>query len=264
MIDRPANETLADALMAAYEGPLLPPVRDAFADGDVAAAYAVQLAQVTRWTTAGRRMAGRKIGLTSKAVQTQLGVDEPDFGHLFADMVFGDNEELPFARLQQPKVEAEVALVLGRDLDAADTSVADLLGAVAWVAPAIEIVSSRIADWRINILDTVADNASAGLVAVGGPARRLDGLDLATCRMSLSVNGVEASKGTGADCLGHPLNAAVWLARRSAALGRPLKAGELILTGALGPMAPVSPGDAVIATIEGLGSVSLKIGQPGA
>lgn len=261
MTDTARLDALAAQLIAAYDGPLLPPIRDAFAPGDIASAYQVQLAQVRRWTEAGRRVAGRKIGLTSKVVQAQLGVDEPDFGHLFADMVFGDNETLPIDRLQQPKVEAEVALILSRDLDDPDTSVADLLDAVAWVVPAIEIVSSRIADWQINILDTVADNASSGLVALGGPARRLSGLDLVNCGMTMTVNGVEASNGVGAACLGSPLNAATWLARRSAALGRPLRRGELILTGALGPMVAVGPGDAVSATIEGLGSVSLKIGQ---
>lgn len=255
-------DDLASRLAAAYDGALLSPVREELSG--VEAAYAVQLAQVRRWTAAGRRIAGRKIGLTSKAVQRQLGVDEPDFGHLFADMVFGDNEELPFARLQQPKVEAEVAVILGRDLTAEDTSVADVIDAVAWVAPAIEIVSSRIADWKINILDTVADNASSGLVAVGGPARRLEGLDLAGCAMTLRVNGQQASAGSGRDCLGHPLNAAAWLARRSAALGHPLRKGELILTGALGPMAAVAPGDKVEAGITGLGSISLNFGQQGA
>jgi len=257
-------EEIAAGLLAAYDGPLVPPIRDAFAAGDVEAAYAVQLEQVNQWVRAGRRIAGRKIGLTAKAVQKQLGVDEPDFGHLFADMIFGDNEELPMARLQQPKVEAEIALILSRDLDAADTSVADVVEAVDWVLPAVEIVSSRIADWKINILDTVADNASSGLVAVGGPARRLDGLDLSTCAMTMRVNGLEASKGSGRDCLGNPLNAAAWLARRSVALGRPLRRGELILTGALGPMVAVAPGDRVEAVIDGVGAVSLNFDQPGA
>ena len=256
----PASQTeqLARQLLDAYEGPRLAPIREAFAPGDVAAAYEVQLAQVRHWTAQGRRVVGRKIGLTSKAVQAQLGVSEPDFGHLFADMVFGDNEELPFARLQQPKVEAEVALILSRDLDLPDCTVADLYEAVAWVVPAVEIVSSRIADWKINILGPVADNASSGLVALGGPVGRLDGLDLIGCAMTMSVNGVQASQGTGADCLGSPLNAAAWLARRSAALGHPLRKGELLLTGALGPMANVSPGDKVVAEIGGLGAVSLN------
>lgn len=250
-------EETAERLLGAYDGALLPPVSPAFAAGDVEAAYAVQMAQVRRWRAAGRRMAGRKIGLTSEAVQRQLGVGEPDFGHLFGDMVFETGQILPYGRLQQPKVEAEIALILAHDIDDPEVDAAGILAAVASVTPAIEIVSSRIADWKINIVDTVADNASSGLVMLGGPARRPDGLDLVNCGMTLSVNGQIVSRGKGSDCLGHPLNAAVWLARRSAALGSPLRAGELILTGALGPMAAVQPGDQVEAIIEGLGSVSL-------
>jgi 2-keto-4-pentenoate hydratase len=257
-------EATAQRLLAAYQGPLLAPVSAGFPAEDVAAAYAVQLAQVRRWRAEGRRFAGHKIGLTSKAVQAQLGVGEPDFGHLFADMIFGDNEELPYHRLQQPKVEAEVALILAHDLDQPHCSVADVIAAVAYVLPAVEIVSSRIADWKITIVDTIADNASSGLVALGGPARRLEGLDLNACAMTLTVNGELKSQGRGADCLGHPLNAAAWLARRSAALGAPLRAGDLILTGALGPMAAVAPGDAVEATIEGLGSVRMTFSATGA
>jgi 2-keto-4-pentenoate hydratase len=254
-------EDTAQRLLGAYEGALLEPVSPAFASGDVAAAYAVQMAQVRHWRAAGRRLAGRTIGLTSEAVQRQLGVEEPDFGHLFSDMVFETGQVLPYERLQQPKVEAEIALILAHDIDDPQIDAAGILAATASVTPAIEIVSSRIADWKINIVDTVADNASSGLVVLGGPARRPDGLDLAGCAMTLSVNGQIVSRGKGSDCLGHPLNAAVWLARRCAALGYPLRAGELILTGALGPMAPVQAGDQVEAIIEGLGSVSLAFGQ---
>jgi 2-keto-4-pentenoate hydratase len=254
------TDAIAARLLAAYEGPATAPVRTELAAGDVAAAYEVQMAQVRHWLMAGRRLAGRKIGLTSKVVQQQLGVGEPDFGHLFADMVYGTGEEAPFARLQQPKVEAEVAVVLGRDLDMDDITVVDVIGAVDHVAPALEIVGSRIAGWDINILDTVADNASSSLVAVGGPIRALHGLDLVDCAMSMSVNGAHVSKGMGSACLGSPLNALVWLARRSRELGSPLRAGELVLTGALGPMVAVTAGDQVEATIAGLGTVRFSFG----
>jgi 2-keto-4-pentenoate hydratase len=254
-------EETAQRLLGAYDGALLAPVSPLFAPGDIEAAYAVQMAQVREWRTAGRRLAGRKIGLTSEAVQRQLGVGEPDFGHLFADMIFEPGQVVPFERLQQPKVEAEIALILAADIEDPEIDAAGVLAATAAVIPAIEIVSSRIADWKINIIDTVADNASSGLVMLGGPARRPEGLDLVGCEMTMSVNGQVASRGRGADCLGHPLNAAVWLARRSAAFGQPLRAGELILTGALGPMAVVAPGDQVEAEITGIGTVSVAFGQ---
>lgn len=249
------TEALADRLSAAYSGALIAPLAKDLPEQTIAAAYRVQMVQVARWQQAGRRVAGRKIGLTSAAVQRQLGVDTPDFGHLMADMIYGDHAVLPFERLQQPRVEAEVALILERDLDLDHVTVADVIAAVGWIIPSLEVVGSRIADWKIGILDTVADNASAGLVVLGGTARRLDGVDLSGCEMAMTINGQPAATGRGSDCLGNPLNAAAWLARAARDLGTPLRAGEVILTGALGPMAPVRPGDVVEATISGIGSV---------
>ncbi|MGW1927623.1 2-keto-4-pentenoate hydratase, partial [Streptomyces massasporeus] len=199
--------------------------------GNYIVAYAVQRLHVERGIAAGRRPVGRKIGLTSPAVQRQLGVDRPDFGALFADMAVPEGRPIAPGRLLQPKAEAEVALVLGTDLPHGDPTVADLLRATAFALPALEIVDSRIADWDITIVDTVADNASCGLYVLGGTPVPLDRVDLRAVTMTLAKNGETVSEGTGADCLGSPLTAALWLASTLAGLGDPLRAGDVVLTG---------------------------------
>ena len=152
-------------------------------------------------------------------------------------------------------MEAEIALIIERDLTAERPTVADVIRATAFAVPAIEVVSSRIADWDIRIVDTIADNASFGLYVLGGPPRSLDGLDLRLCGMVMERRGEPISLGVGAACLGNPLNAAAWLARKMVEVGMPLQAGDVIMTGALGPMAPVAGGDVIEARISGLGSV---------
>jgi 2-keto-4-pentenoate hydratase len=237
------------------------PVRDALPAATIEDAYAIQAANTAHWEARGRVVVGAKIGLTAKAVQAQLGVDQPDFGVIFADMAVLDGDVIAPGRLLQPKVEAEVAFVMARTPDAARLTTAELIGSVAYALPAIEIVDSRIADWNIRIVDTVADNASSGLFVLGTTPVPLADLDLRLCGMVLEKNGEPASFGAGAACLGNPLHALGWLAARMAEVGRPLVKGDVILSGALGPMVAVVPGDSVEAQIEGLGSVRVAFGK---
>ncbi|MCB0968676.1 MAG: fumarylacetoacetate hydrolase family protein [Ilumatobacter sp.] len=255
-VDDTVAAAIADRLADAYHtGRPVAPIRDELAAGGIPAAYRVQELTVERWEREGRRVVGRKIGLTSRAVQQQLGVDQPDFGALTADMCLTSGESIPTAAILQPKVEAEVALVLASDLDQPDSTVAELIAAIDFVVPAIEVVGSRIADWDIGILGTIADNASSGMFVLGTRPVAPGEVDLAEVRMELRVDGTVASTGTGAACLGHPYIAALWLARRSYEVGRPLRAGDVVLTGSLGPLVPLEPGAEVDMSITGLGSV---------
>lgn len=223
------------------------------------AAYAVAEINTRHRQEAGGRVVGMKVGLTSKAVQQQLGVDQPDFGILFDDMEFLNGQDIPMNRLIQPKVEAEVAFVMGRDLAGSAPSYAEFLGSVAFALPAIEVVDSVIADWKITLVDTVADNASSGLFVLGDQPVDVGALALGEIGMSMDKNGQQVSIGTGAACLGHPLRAAFWLARTMAARGSHLRAGQVILSGALGPMVPVGAGDLITARIGALGTVSCRL-----
>ena len=247
----------AALLKAAHAGRQpIAPLRERLAVTSAEAAYAVQELNTRAWLGEGRRLVGRKIGLTSLAVQAQLGVDQPDFGMLFADMAVGDGEPVALDRLIQPKVEAEVALVIGRDLTHERHTYADLIAATEYALPAIEIVDSRIANWNIKFVDTVADNASSGLFVLGGRPVRLGDVDLTACAMEMRHGDEVVSRGNGRACLGSPLNAAVWLADVMVRCGRPLQAGDIVLTGALGPMVAVSQPGRFDVAIDGLGTVS--------
>ena len=253
------HSELAAQIRAAYAGTPIAPIRTQLADLDVDAAYAIQQENTAHWEAEGRRLVGSKIGLTSRAVQKQLGVDRPDFGVLFADMMVAEDEPVAAGRVLQPKIEAEVAFLLDRDVDVETPTVADVVRAVAYAMPALEIVGSRITNWDIGIVDTVADNASSGLFVSGrprpssgrlGPPRPADADDEAG-RGRFEGNGRRVSRQSRSTrWLGWPAN----LARRK----RPLRAGDVVLSGALGPMVPVNPGDAFEANIAGLGTVSAK------
>lgn len=251
----------ARALRDAYAGGAIAPMRAWLEPTDVNGAYAVQEINTRFWVDQGRRIVGRKAGLTAKAVQLQLGVDQPDFGVLFDDMAIADGGTLDPARTLQPKAEAEIAFVLGKDLPSPDTTPEQVADAVATVHAAIEIVDSRIADWKITFADTVADNGSSAFFVLAKAGRLLAGLDIWSAGMVMEINGQIVSLGAGAAALGHPLNAAAWLAQTLAKRGEPLKAGDILLAGALGPMVAMTPGDHVRAVVGGIGEVSFNYGK---
>lgn len=245
--------------VAASTHAFIAPLRETYPDMTIDDAYAIQRENTQSRIGEGRSVTGCKIGLTSAAVQRQLGVDQPDFGVLFDDMGYGDGEPIPARLLAQPKIEAEIAFVLGRDIDAAHAGFADVTAAIEYALPALEIVGSRIANWNIGIVDTIADNASSSSFVLGGRPVKLDAFDPRLCGMVLERRGEPVSVGAGAACLGHPLNAVVWLARTMAQRGTPLRAGSVVLSGALGPMVAIEPGDVFEARINGLGSVRAVI-----
>jgi 2-keto-4-pentenoate hydratase len=242
--------------LAARTGVPCAPVRDLIGAADVELAYAVQQRFTRDRLAAGARIVGRKIGLTSPAVQRQLGVDRPDFGVLFDDMDVSGLAEVPSGRLLQPKTEAEVAFVLGEGLADGPLDVAQIRGAVAYAVAALEIVDSRIAGWDITFGDTVADNASSGLFLLGERRLTLEEFQPVEVPMVLRLGSEVVSEGSGAACLGDPLHALSWLARTARQLGDPLHAGQVVLSGALGPMVATPPGSVVAADLGPLGTVT--------
>lgn len=223
---------------------------------DLAAACRVQRINIDRRIAAGARVVGRKIGLTSAAIQAQLGVDEPDFGWLLSDMQVAEGEPVDHGRLIQPRIEAEIAFALKDDLPA-DPDLDQVRRAIDYAVVAAEIVDSAILDWKITLTDTVADNASAALFVLGGNRARLDRFEPRLAGMATRRDGAVVSHGVGAACLGDPLEAVRWLARAAVAQGAPLQAGEIILSGALGPMVAVRAGDRFDIEVAGLGALSI-------
>lgn len=236
----------------------IPPIRDEIGIDNIELAYEIQKINTQVRLEAGARIVGKKIGLTSFKVQKQLGIDQPDFGILFNDREILNGQSISMKELMQPKVEAEIAFILKEDLLDKNMTSVDVINAIDYALPAIEIVGSRIENWNIKITDTVADNASASHFVVGHSPTRMIDFDVVGCRMEMFKNHDAASEGSGAECLGSPINATVWLANKMVEMGNPLRAGEIIFTGALGPMVSVSSGDLITAHFEGLGSVSLN------
>jgi 2-oxopent-4-enoate/cis-2-oxohex-4-enoate hydratase len=221
-------------------------------------AYAIQQRLNARRVAAGETIIGKKIGVTSKAVMNMLGVFQPDFGLLTDGMVFNEGQAIPASTLIQPKAEGEIAFILKKDLVGPGVSASDVMAATEGVMACFEIVDSRIRDWKIRIQDTVADNASCGVFVLGDRVVSPLDVDLNTCGMVLEKNGEIVATGAGAAALGAPANAVAWLANTLGALGIPLRAGEVILSGSLGIMVPVKAGDSLRVTIGGIGGCSVR------
>ncbi|MGO3708421.1 MAG: 2-keto-4-pentenoate hydratase [Mesonia hippocampi] len=234
------------------------PIRTYLEEKDLASAYKIQQLNIDKKVAQGAKTVGKKIGLTSFKVQEQLGVDQPDFGILLAAMQLQNKSNFPYSLLMQPKAETEIAFVLKEDLTAANPTLEDIKNAIDYAVIAVEIVGSRIENWNISITDTIADNASSSHFILGDKKVSLDSFDVINSPMEMHINNQLVSTGDGTSCLGNPLEAVVWLANTMIALGNPLKKGEIILSGALGPMANLNPKDTVKASIKGLGEVSFS------
>ncbi|MGM0634563.1 MAG: 2-keto-4-pentenoate hydratase [Bacteroidota bacterium] len=235
------------------------PVRDLIGGKDLEKAYQIQSKNIQKEIEKGKKVVGIKIGLTSFAVQKQLGVDEPDFGVLLTGMEFNNQSKIPFSELMQPKAEAEWAFVLKTDISQPIKNLEEMANAIDHAKVAIEIVGSRIKNWDITITDTIADNASASHFVLGENKIPLSKIDLENCQMEMFQNEKLASEGTGKACMGNPLVAAKWLVNKMIAMGTPLQAGEIILSGALGPMVNINPGDEFRAKIDDFDEVKFKV-----
>jgi len=253
---RRLGDALHDALVQRQP---IAPLTETEPDITLEDAYQIQLRMIAQRLESGaERIIGKKIGLTSQVVMDMLKVNQPDFGHLTSGMVFGDGAAIAMDTLIAPKAEGEIAFVLKHDLNGPGISNADVLRATECVLPCFEIVDSRIRDWKIKIQDTVADNASSGVFVLGDAAADPRKIDLSTVGLTLEKNGDVVATGAGAAALGHPLNAVAWLANTLGALGLPLKAGEVILSGSLAAMVPIAQGDHLRVSLGGIGSVGVR------
>ena len=258
-MDQRTREEIAAALLGAYsDRKPVEPLTGRYDDLTLEDAYQIQLLQVGRWLADGARVKGHKVGLTSAAMQRQMGVDSPDYGHLLDRMFWLEHEAIPASRFVQPRVEPEVAFVLARPLQGPGVTVADAITAVGYVLPALELIDSRIRDWKIGLADTIADNASSGGVVLGSTPAALSSVDLRLSGCNLHKNGELAGTGAGGAVLGSPLSSLVWLANTLGARGVVLEAGHVILPGSITASIPVGAGDTVTAMFAGLGSVTAR------
>ncbi|WP_020660809.1 2-keto-4-pentenoate hydratase [Amycolatopsis benzoatilytica] len=253
---------LANRLLMAYaSGRPVEPLSAELQGGSLELAYRIQQRQVAAWEADGDVVRGHKVGLASRAIQRQMGVSQPDFGHLTASMFHAEHEPIAAGRFLQPRIEPEIAFVLGAELAGPGVTIADAARAVDFVLPALEIVDSRIDGWRIGIFDTIADNASSGGVVLGSRPIPLDAVDLRLAGCTLHINGELVATGAGGAVLGSPVSALVWLANTVGRLGVPLRPGHVVLPGSMTRAFPIAPGDAVVARISGVGDVTALLAR---
>lgn len=256
--DQTVRQAADELYRAERERKMLPPLTERYPEIGADDAYRIQLASVELKKNAGASVVGKKIGLTSKAMQKMLNVDQPDYGHIFDNMIIEEGAVFPAGELIQPKIEPEIAFIMDRDLKGPGMTAIQVLAATRFVVPALEIIDSRIEGWRIKLCDTIADNASSARVVLGVTPKRVDQIDLRLIGMTLEKNGEVVQTGTGAAVLGHPANAVAWLANAIGKFGVGLKAGEVIMPGALTAASDVASGDVFRACFDGLGAVSVR------
>ena len=259
-MDQAQITSFGDALFdAMVSRTTIAPLTTQVPDISIDDAYLISRRFLERRLASGERVVGTKIGVTSKAVMTMLNVHQPDFGYLTDTMMFATGAEVPASRtLIAPRAEGEIAFILKRDLCGPGVTNADVMRATDFVMPCFEIVDSRITDWKIKIQDTIADNASCGVVVLGDRAVKPTAVDLSTCGIVVTLNGEIISTGAGAAALGSPVNCITWLANTLGVRGISLKAGEVILSGSLVPLQPVKPGDNMHMAIGGIGQCSVR------
>jgi 2-keto-4-pentenoate hydratase len=259
MLSDDVRRTVADALRdAEVERAPIPPLRETWPDIDVVDSYEIQLLNIRRRLEAGARVNGHKVGLSSRAMQEMMGVDEPDYGHLLSDMEVSSDEPVPASQYCYPRVEVEVAFILGETLPGEGCTEDDVIRATEYVAPAIELIDSRVVDWNIKIADTIADNASSAGYILGPERVRPEDVDLKLIEAVLIRNGEKVAEGRSDAVLGNPVTAVAWLANKVASFGVTLEKGHVILPGSVHRAIDVRPGDDFVADFQDFGSVHLS------
>lgn len=261
-MDSSLKAQAAKELLGAYASRQpIAPLTETYPDIVFEDAYEIQKLQIDQMLAGGRIVKGHKVGLTSAAMQKQLGVDQPDFGHLLDDFFFLEHMPIPMDRWLQARIEPEVAFVLGKPLKGPGVTVAEAIQAVDFVLPALEIVDSRIKDWKIGIIDTISDNASSGGVILGGSPTRLTDVDLRLVGCTLLKNGQIVGTGANGAVLGNPINSLVWLANTVGPSGVTLEPGHVVLPGSVTKMQPIAAGDTFVANWGALGSVTARFAK---